>query len=128
MRFRRLVGQTVRFGITTGLSALLSLGVPILLHEIFLVDERVAVGIGFVAAFIANTVLVPRFVFRSKQGWRRESAIYVVSSLIFRAIEYAAFLALFDLIEVDYRISVILVLAISSLSKFFYYRFMFAPK
>ena len=127
-RFDNLFGQIVRFGVTTGLSAILSLILPIVLHELGGLDERIAVAIGFVAAFCANTILVPRFVFRSTQGWKRETSVYVLSSAGFRLAEYLVFLVLLDIFGIDYRVSVVIVLAVSSLSKFFFYRFMFAEK
>ena len=123
-----LIGQLIRFGFTTGASALLSLALPIVLHESFDIAEKIAVAIGFSSAFIANVFLVPLFVFRSEQGLARNSLIYVATSAGFRLAEYLVFLALLEGLSMDYRASVIIVLIVSSVTKFFVYRLIYAHR
>lgn len=121
----RLVGQVVRFGASTGVSAVLSFGLPMLLHEQFGISESVAVAIGFAVAYVLNILLLRSFVFQSNGAWREQLPRYLLANGIFRMTEYGAFLLLFHRLQVDYRISVICVLGISAVAKFFVYRLVF---
>lgn len=121
----KIAGQLFRFGISTGFSAALSFGLPLLLHEHLGVTETLAVAIGFAAAYLGNIWLLRNFVFRSTGNWRREVSRYVVWNAVARLLEYAAFYALFASLGVDYRFALLLVLGISAVLKFFLYRWVF---
>lgn len=123
-----MFAQFVRFGLTTASSAAISLGLPIVLHEIFAVGPKIAVAIGLLIAFFANAILIPRFVFRSQIDWAPQTLIYVGTSLLFRFVEYLAFLALYSFFDLDYRVSVLTVLSVSAITKFFTYRAIYAPR
>ena len=124
-RITTLVGQLLRFGVSTGFSAAMSFGLPILLHEQFGMPERIAVATGFATAYIGNLLLLRVFVFRSKGAWKRETLHYIVTNGAFRLAEYGAFLLLLDRLGLDYRLSILVVLGISACAKFFIYRRIF---
>ncbi len=125
---RASVGQIFRYGISTVLSAALTVGIPALLHELFDVEERLAVAIGQSCALLLNFLMIRIFVFRSRRSARRDLAYYVGSAVAFRGLGYLLFLALFSLAHMFYFTALVLTLAISTLLKFLWYRFVFAEQ
>jgi len=125
---RASVGQIFRFGISTVLSAAITVGIPALLHEGFDVEEKAAVAIGQGCALLINFMMVRIFVFRSRRPAQRDIAYYVGSNVVFRGLGYLLFLALFSLAGMFYFTALVLTLAISTLLKFLWYRFIFAEQ
>ena len=123
-----ITGQILRFGLSTGFSAAMSFGVPVLLHEYADMPQRLAVAIGFFAAYVGNIVLLRLFVFRSKGSWRAQVLRYIPTNGVFRLCEYFAFLGLFEKLGLDYRVALLLVLGTSSVIKFFAYRLIFTDR
>ena len=119
------IGQLFRFGISTVLSAIVTLGVPVLLHEIFGVEQRLAVAISQSSALLLNFVMIRVFVFGSKRAARRDLVYYVGSAATFRGLEYLLFLGLFGLAHLFYFTALVLTLGTSTLLKFVWYRFLF---
>ena len=122
---KTLLGQLARYGLSTLFSASLSFGLPVLLREVFGLESWLAVAIGFAIAYVGNLLLLKLFVYRSKGGWGGDTARYVVTNGAFRLAEYGAYLALERLAGLDYRIAVLIVLAVSAVLKFFAYRYVF---
>jgi putative flippase GtrA len=118
-------GQLLRFGVSTALSAGMTLGIPILLHEGFDVEQRNAVAISQSSALLLNFLMIRVFVFRSKRAARRDLAYYVGSAVAFRGLEYLLFLGLFTFIHAFYVAALIVTLGTSTLLKFVWYRFLF---
>ena len=127
-RVANIAGQVFRFGISSGFSAALSFGLPLLLHEYFGVAETLAVAIGFGVAYPGNIWLLRNFVFRSTGNWRGEVFRYVVWNAVARLLEYAAFYLLFRSLGFDYRIALLVVLGVSAMLKFFLYRWIFGER
>ena len=123
-----IVQQAGRFAVTTGLSATLSFGLPLLLVEVFNFSEYRAVQIGFATAYIVNIWVLRHYVFNSKNPWHHDVLLYVVTNAAFRLTEYAAFAAAMRYLDVPYYLIIFMVLAISSILKFFCYRFAFLRK
>lgn len=123
-----IVGQAMRFMVSTGFSATLSFLFPIMLHEWFGIDTDVAVAIGFATAYVGNIFLLRVFVFRSRGPWRRQTMRYVATNGVFRLAEYGAFYALSNLVQLDYRLAILFVLAVSSGLKFIAYRWIFTDE
>jgi putative flippase GtrA len=94
---RDTIGQLIRYGVSSGASATVSLGLPLLLHEAFGVEQKVAVAISQVSVLLLNFLMIRLFVFRSKSGAKRDLAYYVGSAVAFRGLEYLLFLGLFEL-------------------------------
>lgn len=125
---RTVWAQLARFMVSTGFSAALSFGLPIILHEWFGIAERVAVAIGFAVAYAGNILLLRLFVFRSRGSWRQQLARYIPANGAFRLAEYAAFLLLFERAGLDYRLAMLIVLGASACLKFFVYRWIFSDR
>ncbi|MXO85981.1 hypothetical protein GRI38_08030 [Altererythrobacter aurantiacus] len=127
-RHGKLIGQLLRFAVSTGFSAAMSFLLPIVLHEFFAVPERIAVAIGFATAYLGNMVLMRVFVFKSRNDWRRDIAAYIVTNGAFRLAEYGAFIALLEYSGLTYVPVLLIVLAASATIKFFAYRWLFAER
>ena len=122
---RKTAGQLLRFGISTGLSATVSLGLPIVLHELLLVEQKVAVGISQTTVLLMNFVVLRLFVFRGTGSVRGDLMRYFGSAAFFRGLEYLSFLALFELAGLFYLTALVITLVASTLIKFVWYRFLF---
>lgn len=115
------LAEFLRYVAATGLSAAITLGIPILLHEQFRVEERLAVGIALAIAFVVNFITTRLFVFRSSGNARSELKRFVGVSLAFRLGEYGLFLLLFSL-GIVYYLAQLIVLIISFVLKFLTYK------
>jgi putative flippase GtrA len=122
---RDTIGQLIRYGVSSGASATVSLGLPVLLHEAFGVEQKVAVAISQVSVLLLNFLMIRLFVFRSKSGAKRDLAYYVGSAVAFRGLEYLLFLGLFELAGLHYFTALLLTLGASTVVKFGWYRFLF---
>jgi len=122
---RDTVGQLIRYGVSSGTSAAVSLGLPVLLHEAFGVEQKLAVAISQASVLLLNFLMIRLFVFRSKSKAKRDLAYYVGSAIAFRGLEYLLFLALFELASLHYFLALLLTLAVSTVVKFGWYRFLF---
>jgi len=116
------IGQILRFGATSGMSAAITVGLPVALHEGLGVVPQHGAAIAFCVAFLVNFFSLRRLVFRSAGGIGRDLGLFVISSLAFRAAEYAAFLALTTFAHVYYVVALVGVLGLSTVAKFFWYR------
>ncbi|TCJ32804.1 GtrA family protein [Parafrankia sp. BMG5.11] len=127
-KIKAIAGQVLRFGISTGFSAALSFGLPLILHEYLGLTEPAAVAIGFAIAYAGNIWLLRNFVFRSTADWWGEVFRYMAINAAFRLIEYGAFFFLFKTAGLDYRIALLAVLGVSAVLKFFLYREVFSGR
>lgn len=123
-----LPSQIIRFTVSSGMSAALSFVLPITLHELGGIGERVAVAIGFASAYLFNFLMLRLFVFRSRNSLRADALRYLPTNGAFRLAEYSAFLALNLLLSVNYALAVFIVLAVSTVLKFFGYRRVFGGR
>ncbi len=115
------LAEITRFGLMSLLSALVTLGLPILLHEAGGMDPRIAVAIAFVVVFVMNFLTTRYFVFRHSGDVWTALRKFLASSLAFRAAEYAAFLGLFAL-GLRYYLAQAIVVGIATVLKFVLYR------
>jgi putative flippase GtrA len=125
---RGIAGQLMRFGAASGLSAIITLGLPIALHERFQLDQRIAVGISQATVLLMNFVTLRLFVFRSRRRAREDVFRYAASAVVFRGLEYASFLLLFELVGVFYVTALVITLCASTVAKFIWYRFLFGAR
>ena len=125
---RQTAGQLIRFGMTTILSAIVSLGLPVALHEFLHVDQKAAVGISQLSVLLMNFLTLRLFVFRSSGSMRRDMVRYAASAVAFRALEYLGFVALFELAGLFYVTALVITLFFSTLIKFVWYRFLFGAR
>ena len=122
IRDDRLRRQILRYGFMTALSAAVTLGLPAILRELFLVDEEIAVAIGLFCAFVLNFVTIRKYVFGSSGPVRKELSKFVLASGIFRILEYGMFLVLHSVAGVHYTVATATVLVLSLAVKFVSYR------
>ena len=124
-RYGGTISRLLRFGLATIVSASLTFVLPIFAHEMAGIAENTAVAIGFASAYVVNLILLKVFVYRSSGNWAKEVGRYIVVNGAFRLVEYASFYALSNIAGWDYRLSVLVVLALSAVAKFSAYRFVF---
>lgn len=117
--------QLFRFAVSTGMSALATVGLPMVLHEIAGIEPRLAVGISQCSAFVLNFFMIRSFVFRSVGRRSRDLLWYLGSTAVFRSLEYVFFLFLFDVARLYYASALVCTLAISTAIKFLWYRLLF---
>ena len=125
---RETVGQLLRFGMATALSAIVSLGLPVILHEVFQVEQKVAVGISQATVLLMNFLTLRLFVFRGNGSMRGDLMRYFGSAAVFRGLEYLSFVALFELAGLFYLTALVITLLASTLIKFVWYRFLFGRR
>jgi putative flippase GtrA len=119
--------EGARYILMTFLSAAISLGLPLILHETLLVAPSVAVGAGLITAFLVNFLTVKYYVFQSKDPASQQVFRYVWVSLAFRSGEFLAFLTLHEFLFIQYQVALGCVLVVSIVLKFTVYkRFVFA--
>jgi putative flippase GtrA len=118
---RERVAELARYVLATLVSASITLGVPVALHEGLGVDERIAVAVALVIAFVVNFVTTRVYVFKSAGNARAELNRFIAVSLAFRLGEYGLFLLLFSL-GIVYYIAQLVVLILSFVLKFLTYR------
>ena len=116
------LGQILRFCATSGMSAAITVGLPVILHEGLGVTPQHGAAIAFCVAFLANFFSLRRLVFRSSGAIGRDLGLFVISSVVFRAAEYVAFLVLTTVAHVYYVVALVGVLGLSTVAKFFWYR------
>ena len=118
-----LSASMVRFGVLSGLSFTMNLGLTTTLHETCRLPAEAAFAIAIVAVFFMNFLFMRYYVF---PGGRRSAtgqlALYGLSSLGFRGGEYLGFLALYTWLGLYYILAIVAVTGASLVTKFFYYR------
>lgn len=122
---RPIARQALRFALTTGLSACLSLGLPVVLIEFFDFAQTRAVQIGLVSAYLFNVVVLRTFVFRSRSHWARDLVVYMLANGALRVAEYGLFVVLAQMLELHYAAALVIVLGVATFAKFFAYRTIF---
>lgn len=114
---RQKVAEVARFGVATLISASITVGLPIALHEGLGIDERLAVAIALATALVVNFATTRLFVFKSEGNARQELWRFLSVSLAFRLAEFGLFLLLFSL-GLVYILAQVIVLALSFTLKF----------
>ena len=116
---RRRVGRFIALAI---LSAGLSFGLTIGLHEYLGLSEDTSYGIALITVFLVNFVGMRAWVFAAGQGRVTIQFVsYVATAAGFRGFEYAAFLLLHNWLGVQYILAILLIQGISFVAKFFFY-------
>ncbi len=118
-----LFKQALRYGFSGVLSLPANLAVTVLLHEVFGLMVEAAAACGFIAALVVGFAMCRYVVFDASAGNPvRQFTAYAVSSVFFRGIEYAAFVLLYRYAEVHYVVSMVVVVGVSFIVKFAYYK------
>lgn len=125
---RKVGGEFFRFAVSTCASALVTLGVPLVLHETVGVEQRAAVAISQATALLLNFLMIRIFVFRSNRAAARDFAYYLGSAAAFRGLEYLLFLVLFEVGKLYYLTALVATLGMSTMLKFVWYRYIFGKQ
>jgi len=114
-RFPRfLAGSALSFG--------LNIGITWFVHEVLGWDPAIAFAIALVTVFATNFFVLRHFVFEAGSGAAAgQAARYLSLALGFRLAEYAAFLVVHNGLRVPYLVTATVVLAASTIVKFFVY-------
>ncbi|QTD55877.1 GtrA family protein [Parasphingorhabdus cellanae] len=122
---KRTWRQIQKFVIVSATSATITLGIPIFLHEILGVQEKIAVLVAFVVAYLINFLSLRRLVFDSAASVRDDFVKFALSSLAFRTSEYVLFLVLHEFFGISYILALLAILTTATILKFFWYRRLF---
>lgn len=114
----RTFNQIVRYLLMTGLSASITLGIPVLLHEVFSLEEEIAVATALIAAFFINFFTIRYYVFSATGGVKGQAARYVLTSIAFRVSEYFAFIVLHTFLNVYYTVALVIIMVTTLVIKF----------
>jgi putative flippase GtrA len=119
----RALADLPRYAIASAFSFCFVIAATAGLHEVAGLSQTLAPAVALVLAFAVNFVLLRRFVFPGQSTpVGRQLAETAVTSLLFRVVEYAIFLALHLGLEVNYLIATGASVCISALGKYFVYR------
>ena len=118
-----LRARSFRWGVNTGLSFVVNLGLTIFLHESLGVTTSVAYAVALTTVFFMNFVLFHYYVFSQHEPkpLGQLFATYAASAIGFRLGEYAAFLLIHALVGLQYMLAIILVQGASFVLKYFFY-------
>ena len=115
--------QLLRYGLGGVLLLPANLAVAALLHEVFGVIVEVAAACGFIVVLLVGFAMCRYVVFDAMgDNAARQFTAFAVSSVFFRGIEYAAFVALYRYADVQYVVSMVSVVGVSFIVKFAYYK------
>jgi len=113
----------MRFGMLSGLSFVANISITVLLHEGAGFPEELAFAIALVVVFVMNFLGCRLFVFNAQEGDpKRQFAMFLSSSVIFRLGEYLAFLLIHTLLGLYYIATIIAIKLFFTVIKFFFYR------
>jgi len=121
----KAAGELFRFAAMSATSSLITLGLPVFLHEVLDVGQKTAVACGQGSVFFLNFALIRIFVFRSSGRAGRQFLHYASSAAVFRGLEYVAFVLLFEWAKLFYISALLITLGTSTAIKFVWYRFLF---
>ncbi len=111
------------FGLLGVASFSLNLGLSALLHEMIGASTELSFGISLTVVFIVNFLACRYLIFDAAGGNPlRQLIAFALSSLVFRGMEYVAFLLLHTVIGIHYLAAITAVLGVSAISKFLFYR------
>lgn len=112
-----------RWGVNTGASFIVNLGLTIGLHEGLGVKPEMAYAIALITVFFMNFIFFRYYVFvqETPAPVGRQFAAYTGSAIGFRLAEYAGFVIIHSLLGLHYIATVILVQGIAFVIKFFFY-------
>lgn len=121
-RSRGIRNELLRFIGSGGLFFVSGLGLTAACRELLHMPEQLAAAIAFVALFIASFLLNRYFVFRSAESTGKQFVRFAVVSGTVRALEYALYLLLLQVLSVQYIVAMAVTLVISNCVKFGIYR------
>jgi putative flippase GtrA len=98
------------------------LGLTAACRELLHMPEQLAAAVAFVALFIASFLLNRYFVFRSAEATGKQFVRFAMVSGTVRALEYALYLLLLQVLSIHYILAMAVTLVVSNCVKFGIYR------
>jgi putative flippase GtrA len=120
-RSRGIRNELLRF-IGTGGLFVSGLGLTAACRELLHMPEQLAAAVAFVALFIASFLLNRYFVFRSAEATGKQFVRFAMVSGTVRALEYALYLLLLQVLSIHYILAMAVTLVVSNCVKFGIYR------
>ena len=116
-----LRSSAMRYVALSGLSFWVNLGLTIGLTELLHLPEEVSFFLALVTVFVLNFFGMRYFVYDGRLiPVVTQFLSFLASSFGFRVLEYLAFLILHTWARLNYSVVVVVILAVSSVSKFFF--------
>ena len=123
------IKKGLKFCITSLSACLLNFGINVIGHEFFGISVNILYPIALVVVSVSTFLQCRFFVYPGasqrnalKQGWQ-----FIVSSIIFRFLEWALFFFLYNIVALSfhwwYVCCILIVQTVGTLSKFFFYNF-----
>jgi|GEM_PF-2382514 len=118
-----------RFLLASGLICGLNLGVTVTLHEVLGASAEAAFATALAAVYVASLALLRWYVFPGqRRSLAAQAAGFAATSLLFRSLEFCAFVGLHCGAGVPYLVAAVGVMGGSFLTKYaFYSSWLFAP-
>jgi len=118
-------GSLFRFGRLSILSFAINLGLTITLHEWFGLSTTLSFAMTILFLYVFNFVAMRFYVFPAitvgGPGVIKQATGFLISSAVFRAVDYGAFLFLHSVFGIYYIATIIIVTGISFIAKYFFY-------
>lgn len=112
----------LRYLVSTGVSASITVGLPIIMVEGLGFEPSLATGIALALALVVNFLVLKFYVFRSDAGWQAQAVRYVTTAAGFRLLEYLLFLSLHEVLGLNYFVALVAILVFSFVAKYFVYQ------
>jgi putative flippase GtrA len=114
--------QALSFGASGFVSTGINIFVTAFFYEIVCLPVEIAYAIGLASATVTNFFLCRDAIFRSSKKFKLQFPIFILSSLLFRGIEYLAFLVIENNTNFPYVVVIFAIHFFSTLIKFLYYK------
>lgn len=118
--------QGSKFGILSVLSVFLTLSVTITAHEVLTFTEEVSYCLALVVVFLVNFLGMRYFVYpknNHKKHLVRQFLEFLITSFLFRSIEFLLFIVIHSWFGINYLIAIMLVMIVSIIGKFIFYKY-----
>jgi len=121
-----LLRSSWRFLFVSAFSFCQTFATTLVVREVLGQSEQFAFGFAITVALVINFLFLRYFIYgRSTAPLLPQIGIYLLSASVFRLVEFLLFEGCLKILQLDYRLSTVLVLASSTVLKFLYYRLVF---
>jgi len=110
--------QLFRYLAVSGVSAALSLSLPVVFHQILGLKEETAVAASLFTVFVTNFFTIRLYAFRSRGRMGAQLVKFALSSAVFRAGEFFLFLMGFRYAGLHYMAALVIALGLSFVAKY----------
>jgi len=123
---KNISSKYTKYVISTFLSFGTNFTLTIILHEVFWLSEEISFAIGIICTFLLNFVLLKFYIFdAANSSLKKQFITYSSYAIGFRLSEYFVFLLFHSLLNFDYQIVAMIALSVSTVIKFFTYKYIF---